>query len=101
MPMSVNPSRRTSPAPARVQKRFEKTRSRMVYHAIKGAWGCFPNKPFFGLWARKTPLAILIATLLFFTGGCRIITKMDANRFNIVKKREEYCNGTGRIFKQI
>ena len=28
----------------RVPKRFEKTRSRMVYHAIKGVWGCFPNK---------------------------------------------------------
>ena len=28
----------------RETKRFEKTRSRMVHHAIKGAWECFPNK---------------------------------------------------------
>ena len=35
----------TSPAPEGCKKRFEKTRSRMVYHAICGAWGSFPNKP--------------------------------------------------------
>ena len=58
MQLSVNPSRRTSPAPARVQKRFEKTRSRMVHHAIKGAWGCFPNKLHRELWHHDAPLAI-------------------------------------------
>ena len=37
--MIVNLSRYFSPAPAGCRKRFEKTRSRMVYHAILGAWG--------------------------------------------------------------
>ena len=35
MQLSVNPSRRTSPAPASVQQRFANTRSRMVHHALK------------------------------------------------------------------
>ena len=33
----------TSPALEECKKRFEKTRSRMVYHAICGAWGSFPT----------------------------------------------------------
>ena len=42
--MPDNHLRHTCPAPEGCQKRFEKTHSRMVYYAIKGAWGCFPNK---------------------------------------------------------
>ncbi len=37
--MADNRLRCTSPAPEGCNKRFEKTRSRMVYHAIWGAWG--------------------------------------------------------------
>ena len=43
--MHDNHLRRTFPASEGCHKRFEKTRSRMVYHAICGAWGNFPNKP--------------------------------------------------------
>ena len=63
MRLSAKLSRRTPPAPARVQERFEKTRSRMVYHAFKGAWGCFPNKPHRELWYHDAPLAISERTL--------------------------------------
>ena len=41
--MRDNHLRRTSQAPEGCQKRFEKTRSRMVYHAILG-FGVHPNK---------------------------------------------------------
>ena len=30
----------------------------MVHHAIKGAWGRFPNKPHRELWHHDAPLAI-------------------------------------------
>lgn len=58
MRLSANHSSCTPPAPARVKERFEKTRSRMVYHAISGAWGRFPNKPHRELWYHDAPLAI-------------------------------------------
>jgi len=34
----------------------------MIYHVIKGDWGCFPNKPHSGLWAQNAPLAKIIGT---------------------------------------
>ena len=42
--MADNRLRCTSSSPEGCNKRFEKTRSRMVHHAIKGALGMLPQQ---------------------------------------------------------
>ena len=65
MRLSVNPTRCTSPAPTGVQERFEKTRSRMVYHAILGL-GVFPQQASrWQLLANGTLLALFCLTFLW------------------------------------